>query len=116
VIITAGDKVLLVKGWLSAGHWILPGGGTHKGEDSLVAARREVREETGVDIDPSKFKLIRKGEVSDYGISFKATVYKVELSEVVDLVNQKLEISDAIWADRAQLRDLSPLTARLLAE
>ncbi len=51
VIITnlAGD-VLLLKHSYGPDVWSLPGGGLGKGEDPLDAARREVREELGVDL------------------------------------------------------------------
>lgn len=51
VIITnlTGD-VLLLKHSYGARAWSLPGGGIGRGEDPLEAARREVREELGVDL------------------------------------------------------------------
>lgn len=51
VIVTnlAGD-VLLLKHSYGQQVWSLPGGGLGRGEDPLAAARREVREELGVDL------------------------------------------------------------------
>ncbi|TAD83124.1 MAG: NUDIX domain-containing protein [Sphingomonadales bacterium] len=51
VIVTnlAGD-VLLLKHSYGPDVWSLPGGGLARGEDPLVAARREVREELGVEL------------------------------------------------------------------
>ncbi|WP_379922437.1 NUDIX hydrolase [Erythrobacter sp. R86502] len=45
----SGD-VLLLKHSYGPDVWSLPGGGLGKGEDPEVAARREVREELGVDL------------------------------------------------------------------
>jgi ADP-ribose pyrophosphatase YjhB (NUDIX family) len=51
VVITnlAGD-VLLLKHSYGADVWALPGGGLGRGEDPLAAARREVREELGMEL------------------------------------------------------------------
>lgn len=51
VIVTnlAGD-VLLLKHSYGPAVWSLPGGGLSRGEDPIAAARREVREELGVDL------------------------------------------------------------------
>lgn len=51
VVITnlTGD-VLLLKHSYGAAVWSLPGGGLGRGEDPLAAARREVREELGVEL------------------------------------------------------------------
>lgn len=52
-VVLDGDRVLLVKRGRppGLGRWSLPGGAQHLGETVHEAAHREVREETGVDID-----------------------------------------------------------------
>ncbi|RMF10059.1 MAG: NUDIX domain-containing protein [Alphaproteobacteria bacterium] len=52
VVVFRGDKVLLVRRGKppKAGQWSLPGGAQHLGESVRQAARREVREETGLDV------------------------------------------------------------------
>jgi ADP-ribose pyrophosphatase YjhB (NUDIX family) len=56
-VIERGDRVLLGRrrGDPGAGLWDLPGGFLHEGEDSLAGLRREVREETGLEIEPIEF-------------------------------------------------------------
>ncbi len=51
VIITnlSGD-VLLLKHSYGPAEWSLPGGGLGRGEDPMAAARREVREELGIEL------------------------------------------------------------------
>lgn len=115
VIVITGDKVLLVKLWLSAGSWILPGGGIHRGENHLAAAVREVREETGVVIDPVQLKTVTEGVFSDYGLKFKGILYLVELDTEQPIRVQKTEIAKAVWQPLGQLENLSPLTKRLLS-
>jgi 8-oxo-dGTP pyrophosphatase MutT (NUDIX family) len=46
----AGNVVFVRHTYGTRAHWELPGGGAHRGEDALAAARREAREELGHDI------------------------------------------------------------------
>lgn len=59
VVVLAADRdgvihVLLVRRSKPphAGQWALPGGHVGPGEDTVTAARRELHEETGIDVDP----------------------------------------------------------------
>ena len=50
-VLTRGDEVLLVRHtYGSSTRWELPGGGVKRREEPRAAARREAREELGVDI------------------------------------------------------------------
>ena len=52
VVIWKADRILLIEraGSPDKGRWSLPGGGQELGETVRAAARREIREETGLDI------------------------------------------------------------------
>jgi 8-oxo-dGTP pyrophosphatase MutT (NUDIX family) len=50
-VLTDGDRVLLVRHTYGSRRWDLPGGGRHRGEPPAAAARREMREELGLELD-----------------------------------------------------------------
>ncbi|MFE3601354.1 NUDIX domain-containing protein [Streptomyces sp. NPDC059142] len=54
-----GRVLLIERGWPPfQGDWALPGGHVDPGEDDLVAAVRELREETGVHVAPGDLRQI----------------------------------------------------------
>ncbi|MEU6611203.1 NUDIX hydrolase [Streptomyces shenzhenensis] len=59
VCVRAGAVLLIERGWPPhKGQFALPGGHVDPGETSRTAAARELREETGVDVDPDDLTLI----------------------------------------------------------
>lgn len=50
IITNIGGDVLLLKHSYGPDVWGLPGGGLNRGEDPMEAARREVREELGIEL------------------------------------------------------------------
>jgi ADP-ribose pyrophosphatase YjhB (NUDIX family) len=50
IVTNLGGDVLLLRHSYGPAVWALPGGGLARGEDPLEAARREVREELGVEL------------------------------------------------------------------
>lgn len=59
----------------------LPGGSSKPGQDGLAAAREELREETGLDIEERRFKLVGTRQIAATILSHKATLYRVQLSD-----------------------------------
>jgi nucleoside triphosphatase len=62
-VFSSDNKVLLgladpKAGGPYAGEWVVPGGGVDEGETKEQAARRELLEETGVDLSPYEVKFI----------------------------------------------------------
>ena len=90
-IIIASGRVLLVK--LTYGHkgWILPGGYVKSTETIGQAVKREVREETGLQVEPLKLVSVRSRAESG-----KCDVYLAFLVKVLggELKPDKAEISD----------------------
>lgn len=114
VVITEDDKVLLVKGWLGAGDWILPGGGLHKGEDPIAGAVREVAEETGMRLDESGLSIFKEGTASEHGLVYDYVALHVRIPSESATTRQRLEVADITWMPISELEGVSPTTRDLL--
>lgn len=100
IIYKAGEnnyKVLLVKNH-NGRYWSFPKGHVEKGETEEQTAIREIKEETGLDVEiVESFR-----EVSDYcpfGRIKKRVVFFMAQTFSTDVVVQKEEIDSFIWVD-----------------
>ena len=66
-LVVREGKVLLVRRGKEPyeGRWSLPGGGVEPGESLRDAVKREVREETGLDVDVGRVAGYREGFIGD---------------------------------------------------
>ncbi|MFE0602107.1 NUDIX domain-containing protein [Streptomyces sp. NPDC058892] len=86
VILRSGDKVLLSQrgGPYGYGRWHAPSGKLDADEPLTVGAARELREETGVEVDPAHLRLVhvvhhkQNPEVERIGLFFEATEWDGE--------------------------------------
>ncbi|HVA61726.1 MAG TPA: NUDIX hydrolase [Mycobacteriales bacterium] len=59
VVVFRRDGVLLVERDAEyGGDWVLPGGNPRNGEGTAACARREAREETGLEVDPARVAFV----------------------------------------------------------
>src|ERR1700722_6515940 len=88
-VLTDVDRVLLVRHTYGSRQWDLPGGGRHRGERSVDAARREMHEELGLQIDDWRSlgqlhaRIERHRQTLDvYGAELSAPMLELDLGEI----------------------------------
>ena len=106
-----GDKILLIRrgNYPYKNYWALPGGFFEKTDEDLnFGAQRELKEETGIDIDPKYFRQIKTyGHNFDprmkiVDVAFSVRVSKKDMNKVKGLD----DACDARWFDINELPKL----------
>jgi len=95
-VILRGDQILLVKrrNPPSAGRWSIPGGVQEVGERTREAVKREVWEETGLDIDV--LGLSQAGDVIRYDDEGRITYHYVILYYLAVSTGGRLQAGDDV--------------------
>lgn len=116
--ITYNGRILYVKrkeNKSQGGKWGCIGGKVEKGEDNLMAIKREVQEETGLSLKREDFKYIRtwnvvfnKKEKNCNYSSFIYSLYQVNFENKPDIVLPEDELDEYDWftPEEALKRDL----------
>jgi len=115
-----------------AGCWKIPGGGLEEGEDLLAGLRREVREETGLDISAYPIELLDDSMTGESEKTLKETgervlakmqfnTYKVQLDKPASEIKITLdphEFAEYKWCTAADLKSLklSPPSVELFTK
>ena len=103
VVLLHEDKVLVMKQWISAGKWGLPGGGLHKGESMAGGAVREIFEETSLRLDPRQLQHVGRGTYRKFGHRFDYQIFVARVGS--DSVRaQRIEVSELEWLRPGELR------------
>lgn len=100
-------ELLLIRNWSGKPQWGLPGGGVKKGEGLAMAAKRELYEETGIDVAVTDFTY-----VTTLHYQYEAPIYSVRIDShlLPSAPHNPWEITDLRWFAVDNLpSDLSPL-------
>lgn len=122
-------KILLGKGGVYEGCFLIPGGGIDEGETKEAAILREVLEETGIDISAARVEMVddtKTGEsekvLRDTGERVLAKMkfydFHIHLPQNADevVINATDDLRDLTWFSKDELRSVkvSPPTEALL--
>ena len=97
-------EILLIK-HVNSGHWSFPKGHVEGDETELETARREIKEETGLDVilDQTFRETVTYSPRRD---TQKIVVYFLALARNYDFVRQEEEIADIRWVDIVRANSL----------
>ena len=98
-VLNSKGQILLLKIGYAHKSWVLPGGSVDRGEIPLLAARRELWEESGIDIDNLQF-LYTKPHTHYHAVQLHYYFGETSTEEIV-IDNQ--EIIDGGWFDVGRL-------------
>jgi ADP-ribose pyrophosphatase YjhB (NUDIX family) len=116
VIAFDGDKVLLVRRGKPPrlGSWSLPGGAQHLGEPAEAAARRELREETGIEVGPLELAAVVDGISHDDAgaIRYHYTIVDYCGRWVEGVAHPGDDVAAVVWAAPEELASYA-LTAEV---
>lgn len=88
----------MVRGFFSGNdRWGLPGGGLHRGEQPAAGAARELFEETGIHLPPTRLTLLGEAIFRQYGLKFHYYQLAVELKQRPTVRAQKSEVAAVSW-------------------
>ena len=102
-------------------YWTLPGGGIDDNETEHQAAKREVLEETGVEVEPLKLLFVFEAETSISHCILMTTPHSdVQAIVGIDPEEQHLPegqrmLRDAAWHEISSMQD-HPMVSRTISE
>lgn len=102
-IVVCQKKVMVVKAWLGNGKWNLPGGGINSGESAKTAFVRELKEETGIDVNHIKVQKVGNFSYHTNKLFFEYKTFLVKLSKCPRVQMQVSEIYQAEWVNISDL-------------
>lgn len=103
IVLHSGSRIMVVRGWLSDGRWMLPGGGLHRGERPLSGALRELYEETGLRLPEDAVRPLAAEDFSADGYRFYCHYFAHETALELTPTADRREILEVRWINRADV-------------
>ena len=114
-IIVEGEDVLIVRRGKPprVGSWSIPGGGVRLGEDLEQACAREVREETGLEVEIlTQGRVLNRVTRDEWGrVQFHYVLIDYVCRPTGGSLRAASDISEARWFPLGEIETLRPMTA-----
>ena len=114
-IILENENVLIVSRGQppQIGAWSIPGGGVHLGEDLEQACMREVKEETGLDVEIlSEGRVLNRVTRDEWGrVQFHYVLIDFVCQPIGGVLEAASDISEAKWVPLSEISRLRPMTS-----
>ena len=99
-----GQEEILVLRRSDNGKWNFPGGKVELGENLEQAAKREIREETGLNVRPTRIARVFSNGTDDGG-TFTFVMFEVTILPGHHEVVLNVEHTESRWVTRSELND-----------
>jgi 8-oxo-dGTP diphosphatase len=118
IVFDALGNVLLVKRGNEPrkGHWSIPGGLLELGESLLEGVKREIREETGLTVEPREIvEVVDRLYKEDGRVRYHYVIVDYWCTVVAGEAQAASDASDVHWASAAEWRDGNPFELEPIA-
>lgn len=100
-----GDFLIQKRSEIKNGKFATTGGHTKTGESSLEGILTEVKEEIGLDLDPSKIQLYFSGKSEKDRVFYDDYYIKMDIENIDNLVLQKEEVDFVRWFSKDEIKE-----------
>jgi len=103
IVVFSENYILVLKAWLGDGKWTLPGGGINPSEPIIDGVLRELREETGLQLEKNNLKELSSENFKLRAIRVKLHFFSAEVATRLLVHKQPGEITAIEWVHQAEL-------------
>ncbi len=111
VIVQKDNQILAIRNSYGWKRWTFPGGKINKGENPIDAAKREVNEETGINVS----SLIKIGEFESRAEYKQDNIFVfIAETDTKDFKIDPFEIEEARWFQENNLPEFGPIARKII--